>query len=46
MVKVTLQLLPQVARLTWPELLPMQEVPSPPLAVVLDCAQASETIPV
>jgi hypothetical protein len=45
MVNVTLQGAVQVARLTWPELLPVHEVPSPPLAVVLDCAQERVTVP-
>jgi hypothetical protein len=47
MVNVTLQLLPlQVARLIWSEPLGLHVVLSPPLAVVLVCAQVSVTVPV
>jgi hypothetical protein len=45
MVKVTLQLAPQVARLIWSDPLGLHVVPSPPLAVVLVCAQVSVKVP-
>jgi hypothetical protein len=46
MVKVTLQDAPQVARLIWLDPLGLHVVPSPPVAVVLVCAQVKVTVPV